>query len=992
MEENKKTTLQSDGIASLIKFWGTLALAGILLLASAYLIFSLSGETPSPAKNIGTTAYIIAIVVSLACAALVLRHQQELGLKILFHTFLALVITLVSLFQGRAITLSFTVLLITGVVIRWLLPRQAWRWHTAMAVITIILIWVLEWINPSWRAQVAVSGVGPAAAIIFSVGLVLFVAARVWRRSMRNKLMVAFIGVTAVATGALAVYMYTSITNLLQENLERGLTSAAEDHATRVGDLLNEQLNLLTSISLNEVLQGAVEVENQRYPAEPEEIQASLEAKDTQWQAAVAADNNDDPLVQEHLTSDVALELLEIQQVFPDNAEIFLTDRYGGLAGTTNRTSDYYQADEEWWQAAYNNGEGAVYISEPTFDESVGALGLQIARPLRNRNTGEIIGILRTTYFLSSLSAILSDTIGETGEADLVIPGEVNSHLHEGNFEEIDQDTFDQLAALAGQGAVEMEYEGTQSVVAQAPMHTLEGNPDVDKLGWIVVLHQSQEEAFAPVNAGVRGFILVIAIVLVLAVAAAFGLSVVLVRPITRLTRTAETIAGGSLDTQAEVTSTDEVGTLATAFNTMTSQLREFIGTLEERVMERTKDQATVADIATKTATIQDLQEMLATMVHLTQRGFGLYHAHVFLYHEDTKELQIVACGYKEGDEHEGTHGTSVIPLTQERSLVARCARTRQPVLVNDVRSDPGWLPNPLLPDTRSEMAVPMIVGDKLLGVLDVQAEQLDAFDEADATIQMTLAAQVAVAVQNILQFQTSQKMAADLGVVAEVGIAATTISDAKHLLQEVVDLSKESFYLYHAHIYLMDEEGDTLQLAAGAGEVGRQMVAEGRSIELDSEKSLVARAARTRQGVVVNDVQADPDFLPNQLLPNTHAEMAVPMLVGGKVVGVLDVQSEAVGRFTETDVNIQTTLASQIAVALENARSFQETQKQAEHETKLNLITQRIQSADTIEGALQIAARELGLALGKRQTLVALDLSAMFDGSRIEMTEEAAE
>ena len=449
-------------------------------------------------------------------------------------------------------------------------------------------------------------------------------------------------------------------------------------------------------------------------------------------------------------------------------------------------------------------------------------------------------------------------------------------------------------------------------------------------------------------------------------------------RTISTLTSTATQIAAGDLSHEATVESNDEIGTLAQAFNNMTSQLRNFIGTLEQRVAERTQDQATVADIATRTATIQDLQEMLATMVHLTQRGFGLYHAHVFLYHENTEELQIVACGYKEGDEHEGTHGTSIIPLAAEQSLVARCARNREPVIVNDVRSDPGWLPNPLLPDTHAEMAVPMIVGDKLLGVLDVQAEAVDAFDEADATIQMTLAAQVAVAVQNILQFQTSQKMAADLGVVTEVGIATTTISDAKRLLQEVVNLSKESFNLYHAHIYLMDEEGDTLQLAAGAGEVGRQMVSEGRSIELDSEKSLVARAARSRHGVVVNDVQADPDFLPNPLLPDTHSEMAVPMLVGGKVVGVLDVQSETIGRFTEIDVNIQTTLASQVAVALENARSFQEAHKQAERETKLNMITQRIQGAGTIEESLQIAARELGHALGKRQTMVALDPVAL--------------
>jgi GAF domain-containing protein len=149
---------------------------------------------------------------------------------------------------------------------------------------------------------------------------------------------------------------------------------------------------------------------------------------------------------------------------------------------------------------------------------------------------------------------------------------------------------------------------------------------------------------------------------------------------------------------------------------------------------------------------------MLQEVVHLTQRGFGLYHAHVFTYNENTHALDIIACGYKEGDEHEGTHGTTSIPLAQEQSLVARAGRTRQAVIVNDVRSDAGWLPNPILTETAAELAVPLIVGDQLLGVLDVQSERINAFTEEDASIQTTLASQVATALQNARSFQQAQK------------------------------------------------------------------------------------------------------------------------------------------------------------------------------------------------------------------------------------------
>lgn len=351
------------------------------------------------------------------------------------------------------------------------------------------------------------------------------------------------------------------------------------------------------------------------------------------------------------------------------------------------------------------------------------------------------------------------------------------------------------------------------------------------------------------------------------------------------------------------------------------------------------------------------------------------------------------------------------------------------------------------------------------------------------------------------------------LSSVAEISMAASTILDTDKLLQQVVDLAKERFGFYHAHIYLLNEAGDTLVLSSGAGEVGRKMVAEKRTIPLDREQSLVARAARERKGVTVNDVTTAPDFLSNPLLPDTHAELAVPMMVGDKVIGVFDLQSELVGRFTDADIAVQTTLASQIASAVQNAHSFAQTEQQrrqteliletagegifgldtagnhtfvnpagakmlgysideligkhshsmwhhthadgtafpseecpiyitmhtgkanqgeeyfirkdgtgfyvsfasqpileegkvigavvtfaditqqkmdremttlrARQQETINKITQRIQSATTVEDALQVAARELGTALGKRQTLVTLEPSTFANDGR---------
>ena len=190
----------------------------------------------------------------------------------------------------------------------------------------------------------------------------------------------------------------------------------------------------------------------------------------------------------------------------------------------------------------------------------------------------------------------------------------------------------------------------------------------------------------------------------------------------------------------------------------------------------------------------------------------------------------------------------------------------------------------------------------------------------------------IAAAIDNQLLFsetergrQALSRRAAELATVANVSTTVSTVLDPDELLQSVVDLTKERFELYHAHIYLANESWDTLLLAAGAGEVGRKLVSDGHAIPMNLEQSLVARATRERKAVIVNDVNQEPGFLPNPLLPETRAEMAVPMMVGNKLLGVFDVQSNKEAGFSEEDANIYVTLATQVGVALQNARLYVE-------------------------------------------------------------------
>ncbi|MBX3057631.1 MAG: PAS domain S-box protein [Anaerolineae bacterium] len=231
----------------------------------------------------------------------------------------------------------------------------------------------------------------------------------------------------------------------------------------------------------------------------------------------------------------------------------------------------------------------------------------------------------------------------------------------------------------------------------------------------------------------------------------------------------------------------------------------------------------------------------------------------------------------------------------------------------------------------KASATLPLHAGNKWVGVINLSWNEIKSFTEDDRRTFHTLTDQAAIIMNNQLLFEQTQKRVTELATVAEVGAAITTIREVDVLLQRVVDLTKERFDLYHAHIYLLDEAGRNLVLTSGAGEVGRQMVAEGRIIPLDQAQSLIARAARKRQGIIVNDVTADADFLPHRLLPETRSEMAVPMIVADEVLGVLDIQASRTNHFSEGDVQIQTTLAAQIGVALQNARSF------ARSETALN-------------------------------------------------------
>jgi putative methionine-R-sulfoxide reductase with GAF domain len=215
---------------------------------------------------------------------------------------------------------------------------------------------------------------------------------------------------------------------------------------------------------------------------------------------------------------------------------------------------------------------------------------------------------------------------------------------------------------------------------------------------------------------------------------------------------------------------------------------------------------------------------------------------------------------------------------------------------------------------------------------------------------------------QSNLEQRVSDRTKA-LEASTEVSRRLSTILDQKRLLLEVVEQLQSVFDYYHVHIYLLDPVTNDLVMAGGTGEAGAAMLARGHKIP--KGRGLVGRAAETNTPVLVPDTAKDPNWLPNPLLPETKSEVAVPISISDDVLGVLDVQQNIVEGLTLEDTDLLQSIANQIAIAVRNARSYEQSKSQAEYETMINTISQKIQRAGTVEDVLRTAIRELSTALG---------------------------
>ena len=223
-------------------------------------------------------------------------------------------------------------------------------------------------------------------------------------------------------------------------------------------------------------------------------------------------------------------------------------------------------------------------------------------------------------------------------------------------------------------------------------------------------------------------------------------------------------------------------------------------------------------------------------------------------------------------------------------------------------------------------VSVPLTIAGRWMGHIYASYPEEREFSESDISRLMALIGQAAIAVNNIELLQETARRANQLETASEIAQQASSTLDTDALLTRAVNLIRDRFGFYHSSIFLM--EGMSATVAASTGEAGKQLIENKHSLELREGASIIGHVCFTGEPLIVNDVTLNPTHRPHPLLPETKAEAGIPLKIGNRVTGALDVQSTKANAFSQDDLAVLQTLADQIAIALDNSRSFEVAQQ----------------------------------------------------------------
>jgi signal transduction histidine kinase len=329
------------------------------------------------------------------------------------------------------------------------------------------------------------------------------------------------------------------------------------------------------------------------------------------------------------------------------------------------------------------------------------------------------------------------------------------------------------------------------------------------------------------------------------------------------------------------------------------------------------------AEIGTATATSRELSVLLETITQVIAERFGFYHVAILTHDPTTHELTLVAIS--QGGKKSSAPPAIHVYADHGKSIIAHVARTQKPYLASDVKMDPLYLPDPQLEETRSEIALPIISGEKLFGVLDVLSNQESPLGQDEMNTLLVLTNQIGAAIQNKTLLEAANRHLEELIALHAIATAGMEEADEDKFLSRATKVVGKSLFPTNFGVLLLNEkQGVLLHHASYTENRGNA-----KSPPIPLGEGITGLVAATGEPMRVKDVSVEPKYI--SLDPRVHSELCVPLKIGERVLGVLDVESHQTDAFSKADEHLLLALADQIATALERIRLLSEAERRAD-------------------------------------------------------------
>lgn len=650
---------------------------------------------------------------------------------------------------------------------------------------------------------------------------------------------------------------------------------------------------------------------------------------------------------------------------------VTLLDAGGNELAKVSRYEDYgvddlgNQADSPAFAQALT---GQVYVgSQPRQLPGAQFPSILMAAFIAPRAGTDRPGVLMADVSIEGMrDAVAEVEVGETGYAYVVDrqTGEMIAHSEPGSTAARGDRSVEQVPivrqVLAEQRDLDHQYAGLSGERVIGAASPLPGT------NWALVVELPSEEALADV----RQMLYLLVGLLVLGALVAGGLGLILprriVRPLLTVQEGAQQIGAGHLDYVIHVETGDEVQDLAEAFNDMATnlassqtELERWTRDLEGMVDERTSELAEVsaqmrrratrleasAEVAHAIASVRDMEVLLPQVARLISERFGWYHVGIFLVDEARKYAVLKAANSAGGQRMLARgHGLRI----GEIGIVGHVTHSGQARIALDVGRDAVYFDNPDLPETRSEMALPLEVEGQIIGALDVQSTEEAAYDDEDVAMLRILAGQVAIAIENSRLFEQTQKALEEVQTIHRQYIRQewTKVAVGEQ------DLAYE--YRRSGAPAYWDDRREELEDALVKGE---PIVRYQPSLHLVDHRPLPGGDA----GSYGNDGRHE-------------AALATPIKYRDQVIGVLDIlETDEPREWTEDEIALVQAISDQVGLALENARLFADTQRRAEQMATVNRIGLSINSDLDLKGVLNALYEQINRMLEIDSFYVAL-------------------